>query len=51
LNWKTMVRAGTISEKEYGVLQFADTVDDAFARIRGWLEKYCLVLDSDWEGV
>ncbi|HEV2299208.1 MAG TPA: TIGR00730 family Rossman fold protein [Candidatus Acidoferrales bacterium] len=51
LSWKTMVRAGTISEKEYGVLQFADTVDDAFARIRGWLEKYCLVLDSDWEGV
>jgi uncharacterized protein (TIGR00730 family) len=51
LNWKTMVRAGTISEKEYGVLQFADTVDDAFARIRGWLERHCLVLDSDWEGV
>ena len=51
LNWKTMVRAGTISEKEYGVLQFADTVEDAFTRIRGWLEKYCLVLDTDWEGV
>ena len=51
LNWKTMIRAGTISEEEYGVLQFADTVEDAFTRIRGWLEKYCLVLDTDWEGV
>jgi uncharacterized protein (TIGR00730 family) len=50
LNWKTMVRAGTISEKEYGLLQFADTVDEAFVRIRTGLEKYHLVLDTDWEG-
>jgi uncharacterized protein (TIGR00730 family) len=51
LNWRMMVRVGTISEEEYGILQFADTVDDAFTRIRGWLERHCLVLDTDWEGV
>lgn len=50
LNWRAMVKAGTISEKEFKLLQFADTVDEAFVRIRTGLEKYHLVLDSDWEG-
>lgn len=50
LNWKAMVRAGTISEKECGLLQFADTVDEAFVRIKTGLERYHLVLDTDWEG-
>jgi uncharacterized protein (TIGR00730 family) len=40
LNWKAMVRWGTINEEEYKMLQFADTVDDAFDRIRAGLEKY-----------
>ena len=29
------------------MLQFADTVDEAFDRIRGGLEKYHLELESD----
>src|SRR5579859_6155588 len=49
LDWRAMVRAGTISEREFSMLQFADTVDEAFVRIRTGLEKYHLVLDSDWE--
>ncbi|MHB8542013.1 MAG: LOG family protein [Candidatus Acidiferrales bacterium] len=51
LDWRAMVRAGTISEREFSMLQFADTVDEAFVRIRTGLEKYHLVLDSDWEGI
>lgn len=50
LNWRAMVNAGTISEREFKLLQFADTVDEAFVRIRTGLEKYHLVLDTDWEG-
>jgi hypothetical protein len=34
------VRTGTISEDEYKMLQFADTVDEAFDYIRAGLEKY-----------
>ena len=47
LNWRAMVRWGTINEEEYSLLQFADTVDDAFNRIRERLEKHCMVPDSD----
>lgn len=47
LNWRAMVRWGTINEEEYSLLQFADTVDEAFERIRDRLEKHCMVLDSD----
>ena len=47
LNWRAMVRWGTIDEEEYGLLQFADTVDQAFARIRAGLEKYHMKLDND----
>jgi uncharacterized protein (TIGR00730 family) len=48
LNWRAMVHAGTISEQEYGLLQFADNVDEAFERVRTNLEKYHLVLDPSW---
>jgi uncharacterized protein (TIGR00730 family) len=47
LNWRAMVRWGTIDQEEYGMLQFADTVDQAFARIRDGLEKYHMKLDND----
>jgi len=40
LNWRAMVRWGTINEEEYELLQFADNVDEAFDRIRAGLEKY-----------
>jgi predicted Rossmann-fold nucleotide-binding protein len=40
LNWKAMVRWGTINENEYKLLQFADTVDEAVDLVRTGLEKY-----------
>ena len=46
LNWKAMVRWGTINEDEYNMLQFADNVDDAFDRVRAGLEKYHMRVDS-----
>lgn len=49
LNWRHMVQSGTIDEKEYKVLQFADTVDEAFDRVRGEMEKHHLLLDPDWD--
>ncbi len=45
LNWKAMVRWGTINEEEYKLLQFADTVDEAFNHIRAGLEKYHMEVD------
>ncbi|HKM90400.1 MAG TPA: TIGR00730 family Rossman fold protein [Candidatus Acidoferrales bacterium] len=50
LDWRAMVRWGTISEEDHGLLQFADTVDDAFERVRTELEKNHLKLDLDWMG-
>ena len=47
LDWRAMLRWGTISEREYGLPQFADTVDQAFARIRAVLEKHHMKLESD----
>ena len=47
LNFRAMVRWGTINQEEYDLLQFADTVDEAFTRIREGLEKYHMTLDSD----
>ena len=46
MNWKAMVRWGTIRDEEYKLLQFADTVDEAFDHIRGGLEKYHMQVDS-----
>ncbi len=34
LNWKEMVKWRTISEREYNLLEFADTVDEAFERLK-----------------
>jgi uncharacterized protein (TIGR00730 family) len=49
LNWRHMVRSGTISERDYETLQFADTVDEAFAHVRADMEANHLVLDADWD--
>ena len=49
LDWRAMVRWGTINEHEYGLLQFADTVDEAFARVREGMEKHHLKLANDWQ--
>jgi uncharacterized protein (TIGR00730 family) len=47
VNWRHMVRTGMINEKEYKLLQFADSVDEAFDHVRGDLEAHHLVLDSE----
>lgn len=47
LNFKAMVRWGTINQEEFRMLRFADTVDEAFTRIREGLEKYHMKLESD----
>jgi uncharacterized protein (TIGR00730 family) len=47
LNLRAMVRWGMISHSEFKMLQFADTVDEAFERIRDGLEKYHMELESD----
>jgi uncharacterized protein (TIGR00730 family) len=46
LDWKHMLRCGTINRHEYGLLQFADTVDEAFTRVRDDLERHHLEPDS-----
>ena len=46
LDFKHMLRCGTINKQEYGLLQFADTVDQAFARVRDDLERHHLEPDS-----
>ncbi len=50
LNWRAMLHAGTINQEEYKLLQFADTVDEAFDRIREGLEKHHLEPETDWMG-
>ena len=47
LNWRHMVHSGTMSEADYKLLKFADTVDDAFAQVRHQMEKHHLALDAD----
>jgi uncharacterized protein (TIGR00730 family) len=48
IDWRHMVRTGTIDAREFKLLQFADTVDEAFAHVRKDLEAHHLELeDSD----
>lgn len=46
LDWKHMLRCGTINKQEYSLLEFADTVDQAFDRVRDGLEKHHLEPDA-----
>ncbi|MGH9794987.1 MAG: TIGR00730 family Rossman fold protein, partial [Candidatus Acidiferrales bacterium] len=48
INWRTMVRVGTISQSDYDLLQFADSVDEAFEKVRTQMERYHMGLDGDW---
>jgi hypothetical protein len=41
-----MLSSGTINEKEFHLLEFADTVDQAFDRIRQGLEMYHMTPDA-----
>ena len=45
LDWKHMLRCGTINQHEYGLLEFADTVDQAFDHVRDGLERHHLEPD------
>ncbi|MGH9734643.1 MAG: TIGR00730 family Rossman fold protein [Candidatus Acidiferrales bacterium] len=47
LNWRHLVRSGTISQREYELLEFADTVDEAFERVRADMEEHHLVLAEE----
>jgi uncharacterized protein (TIGR00730 family) len=47
LDWKHMVKTGTISAAEYKVLQFADNVDEAFKHVREQMEAHHLILDAE----
>jgi hypothetical protein len=48
LNWRALQRWGVINKDEYGLLQFADNVDDAFHLVKTGMEKHHLKLDIDW---
>jgi uncharacterized protein (TIGR00730 family) len=50
LDFEEMVRRGTVSQAEVDVLQYADSVDEAFDLITCGLEKDDLSLDGDWAG-
>jgi uncharacterized protein (TIGR00730 family) len=45
LNFRAMVRWGMINPEEYKLIQFADTVDEAFEQIRTGMEKYHMEVD------
>ena len=45
LKLKNMVRWGTISQEDFDNLQYADSVDEAFEKIRMGLEKYHMQVD------
>ena len=47
LDWRALVRWGVISEADFGLLQFADNVDDAFRLVKTRLEKHHMRLDDD----
>jgi uncharacterized protein (TIGR00730 family) len=47
LDWRHMVRTGTISERDYKLLEFTDDVDDAFEHVRREMEKYHLSLEDE----
>jgi uncharacterized protein (TIGR00730 family) len=46
LDWKHMLRCGTINRRDYELLQFADTVDEAFQRVKEGVDKYHLEPDT-----
>jgi uncharacterized protein (TIGR00730 family) len=49
VNWKHMVESGTISKRDYELLQFADTVDEAFEHVRAEMETHHLGVESEWD--
>lgn len=48
LNWRALVRWGTINQEDYELLQFADNVDEAFQRVKQTMERHHLKLNGEW---
>jgi uncharacterized protein (TIGR00730 family) len=46
IDWREMLNWGTIDRREYNLLQFADSVDEAFDRIRSGLEEFQMSPDT-----
>jgi uncharacterized protein (TIGR00730 family) len=46
VNWREMLNWGTVDSHEFDLLQFADTVDEAFERIRSGLEEFHMAPDK-----
>ena len=46
VNWREMLSWGTINRRDYNLLEFADTVDEAFERVRKGLEEFHMSPDS-----
>jgi uncharacterized protein (TIGR00730 family) len=46
IDWREMLNWGTINRREYDLLQFADSVDEAFDRIRSGLEEFHMSPDT-----
>jgi uncharacterized protein (TIGR00730 family) len=46
IDWREMLNWGTINRREYNLLQFADSVDEAFDRVRGGLEEFHMSPDT-----
>lgn len=48
INFRALVRAGTISEEDFRLLEFADTVDEAFDRVRHHMQRHHLRPRNHW---
>jgi uncharacterized protein (TIGR00730 family) len=46
IDWREMLNWGTINRREYNLLQFADSVDEAFDRVRNGLEEFHMSPDT-----
>jgi uncharacterized protein (TIGR00730 family) len=46
IDWREMLNWGTINRREHNLLQFADSVDEAFDRIRSGLEEFQMSPDT-----
>jgi uncharacterized protein (TIGR00730 family) len=46
IDWREMLNWGTINRREYNLLQFADSPDEAFERIRSGLEEFHMSPDT-----
>lgn len=46
IDWREMLNWGTINRREHNLLQFADSVDEAFDRIRSGLEEFHMSPDT-----